>query len=260
MTKIAAHITKKVADKLNSMFTTEREKYEKLWDDIKTFVKYASIRDRKFYDRVAKGSILYEKSDGTYVTLDEYLDGAKETNENKVYYTTDKASQSAYISMFAAQGIDVVVLPNMLDTQFAQDTSRATARASNSFAWTTEVASALSDEDSEEIESVAKLFRDLGGEKLNVEFKKLKDTATPAVLNVSEESRRMEDMMKMYAMSAGEAMPDALLDSTLIGVNTSCPIITKLSVDADEAHAKRIAKQVYTLAKLSQRKHERRMN
>ena len=196
--------------------------------------------------------ILYEKSDGTYVTLDEYLDGAKETNENKVYYTTDKASQSAYISMFAAQGIDVVVLPNMLDTQFAQivEGDREGVKFLRVDA---EVASALSDEDSEEIESVAKLFRDLGGEKLKVEFKKLKDTATPAVLNVSEESRRMEDMMKMYAMSAGEAMPDALLDSTLI-VNTSCPIITKLSVDADEAHAKRIAKQVYTLAKLSQRK------
>ncbi len=251
VTKIAAHITKKVADKLNSMFTTEREKYEKLWDDIKTFVKYASIRDRKFYDRV-KGSILYEKSDGTYVTLDEYLDGAKETNENKVYYTTDKASQSAYISMFAAQGIDVVVLPNMLDTQFAQ-TVESDREGVKFLRVDAEVASALSDEDSEEIESVAKLFRDLGGEKLKVEFKKLKDTATPAVLNVSEESRRMEDMMKMYAMSAGEAMPDALLDSTLI-VNTSCPIITKLSADADEAHAKRIAKQIYALAKLSQRK------
>ena len=251
VTKIAAHITKKVADKLNSMFTTEREKYEKLWDDIKTFVKYASIRDRKFYDRV-KGSILYEKSDGTYVTLDEYLDGAKETNENKVYYTTDKASQSAYISMFAAQGIDVVVLPNMLDTQFAQ-TVESDREGVKFLRVDAEVASALSDEDSEEIESVAKLFRELGGEKLKVEFKKLKDTATPAVLNVSEESRRMEDMMKMYAMSAGEAMPDAFLDSTLI-VNTSCPIITKLSADTDEAHAKRIAKQIYTLAKLSQRK------
>ena len=132
--------------------------------------------------------------------------------------------------------------------------SRATARASNSFGVDAEVASALSDEDSEEIESVAKLFRDLGGEKLKVEFKKLKDTATPAVLNVSEESRRMEDMMKMYAVIGWRGLcPTHWLDSTLI-VNTSCPIITKLSADADEAHAKRIAKQIYTLAKLSQRK------
>ena len=81
----------------------------------------------------------------------------------------------------------------------------------------------------------------------------MKNEKIASMITMSEETRRMQDMMKMYAMSAGEAMPDALLDSTLI-VNTSCPIITKLSVDADEAHAKRIAKQVYTLAKLSQRK------
>lgn len=188
VTKIAAHITKKVADKLNSMFTNGREDYEKIWNDIKTFVKYASIRDRKFADRV-KGSVLYEKTDGTYVTLDEYLEAAKETNENKVYYTTDKAAQSAYVRMFADQGIDVIVMSGMLDTQFAQtvETEREGVKFLRVDA---EVADALSEDGAEENEELCALFREIGGEKLKVELKKLKDSATPAVLNVSEDSRR----------------------------------------------------------------------
>lgn len=249
VTKIASHITKKVADKLNGMFNTGREDYEKLWGDIKTFVKYASIRDRKFAERV-KGSVLYEKTDGTFVTLDEYLEGAKETNENKVYYTTDKAAQSAYVKMFADQGIDVIVMNGMLDTQFAQSVEME--REGVKFLRVdAEVADALSEDGAEENEAVSALFREIGGESLKVEFKNLKDSSTPAVLNVSEESRRMEDMMRMY--SIGQAMPEMPLDATLI-VNASCPLIGKLAADPDAEHQKKIAKQIYSLAKLSQRK------
>ena len=249
VTKIAAHITKKVADKLNSMFTNGREDYEKIWNDIKTFVKYASIRDRKFADRV-KGSVLYEKTDGTYVTLDEYLEAAKETNENKVYYTTDKAAQSAYVKMFADQGIDVIVMSGMLDTQFAQtvETEREGVKFLRVDA---EVADALSEDGAEENEELCALFREIGGEKLKVELKKLKDSATPAVLNVSEDSRRMEDMMKMYSM--GQDMPEMPVETTLI-LNTASPLIEKLSSDGNEEHRKKIAKQIYSLAKLSHRK------
>ena len=115
--KISQHITKKVADKLNSMFTNEREAYEKIWRDLKTFVEYGSLRDRKFYDRV-KGSVLLETTDGSYKTIDEYLEAAKEKHENKIYYATDVTAQSKYVKMFRDEGIEVAVLDRIIDTQF----------------------------------------------------------------------------------------------------------------------------------------------
>ena len=117
VTKVGAHIVKKVADKLNSLCNLEREQYEKIWNDIRIFVEYACIRDRKFYERV-KSSLLLSLTDGTFVTIDEYLEKAKQTNEGVVYYTTDRALQAQYISLFAAQGISVAVLEKTLDTQF----------------------------------------------------------------------------------------------------------------------------------------------
>ena len=97
--KISAHIVKKVADKLNSMFQNDREGYEKIWRDLKTFVEYGCMRDRKFYDRV-KDSILFEKCGGGFVTMQEYLDGAKESHPGKIYYATDATAQASYIAMF----------------------------------------------------------------------------------------------------------------------------------------------------------------
>ena len=115
--KMSQHIVKKVADKLNSLFTTERENYEKLWQDIKIFVEYGSLREKKFYDRV-KDSVIYQLTGGRYVTLDEYLEGAKEKHENTVYYATDKMAQAQYISMLEGEGIDVMYLDKGLDNQF----------------------------------------------------------------------------------------------------------------------------------------------
>ena len=115
VSKISAHIVKKVADKLNSMFNTEREKYESVWRDLKTFVEYGCMRDRKFYDRV-KDSIVFEKCSGGYATLNEYLETAKDTHENKVYYSNDKTAQASYISMFENEGMEVVLLDKVLDT------------------------------------------------------------------------------------------------------------------------------------------------
>ena len=115
--KISAHITKKVADKLISLFSTEREKYEKLWNELKTFVEYACLRDRKFYDRV-KNYVLLPLTDGTFMTVDEYLEDAKAKHENVVYYASDKVAQAQYISMFNAQDIKVVLLDKLIDAQF----------------------------------------------------------------------------------------------------------------------------------------------
>lgn len=115
--KMSQHIVKKVADKLNALFTNERESYEKLWQDIKIFVEYGSLREKKFYDRI-KGSVIYPLTSGKYVTLDEYLETAKEKHENTVYYATDRMTQAQYISMLENEGIDIAYLDKGLDNQF----------------------------------------------------------------------------------------------------------------------------------------------
>ena len=249
VTKIAAHITKKVADKINSMFADDRASYEKMWNDLKVFVRYASIRDKKFAERV-KGSALFEKTDGSFVTLDEYLDSAKETNENKVYYTTDKAAQSAYVKMLTDQRIAVVELAGVLDSNYIQ--SLETERDGVKFLRVdAEVADAVADNNSEADEELTALFKKFGPEDMTVEFKAFKDIETPAVLTVSEDERRFGDMMKMYSIGRGD-MPEMPMKQTLV-VNTSCPIIEKLKGE-DEAKRDTIAKYVYSLAKLSSKK------
>ncbi len=245
VSKITAHIVKKVTDKLNSLMNTERESYSKLWNDLKLFVEYGCMRDRKFYDRV-KGSVLFEKTDGEKVTLDEYLEKAKEKHENVIYYTADKTSQAQYLSMFENAEIDVIVLDKVIDTQFVtlieQDRSVKFTRID------AEVASALKG-DGEKMESKAldELFKKVSGnEKLNIVFENLKDESVPAILNVSEQSRRFDDMMKMYSMGDGGA---SMAEETLI-LNANSSLIKKLADKPDE----NIAKQLYTLTLLSQRR------
>ena len=217
-------------------------------------MEYASLRDRKFYDRV-KGSILFEVTDGSYVTLDEYLEGAKEKHENTVYYAADKVAQSQYISMFAEEGIKVVLLDRMIDTQFVNVVEQD--RSGIKFVRVdADVASALkNDAPTTENEELKALFvKASGNEKLNVKFENLKSSKIPAILNVSEESRRMEDMMRMYALSGGTDAPKFPVDMTLV-VNLNAPLVTRLSAllgeNADKAE--KIAKQIYTLSLLSQR-------
>ena len=202
--KISAHIVKKVADKINSMFNTDRENYEKLWNDLKTFVEYGSMRDRKFYDRL-KDSILYQNTDGKFVTLKEYLDAAKEKHENTVYYTADKTAQAQYIAMFAAEGIEVVVLDKLIDTQFINVIEQENDGV-KFVRIDADVASALKAEGkAEDNAKLADLFKKVSGNKeLKVRFELLKNAKVPAILNISEESRRMDDMMKMYRMSGSD--------------------------------------------------------
>lgn len=247
--KISAHITKKVADKLNSMFNLERENYEQLWNDLKMFVEYGCIRDHKFYDRV-KGSVLLPITNGSFLTIDEYLEKAKELHENIIYYTTDKISQAQYISMFNEQGINVVVLDKMIDTQFItsveQDKNIKFRRCDS------DVADALKgDGEVYDNKKLSDLFVKISGnDKLIVKYEILKDTAVPCILNMAEEARRFEDMMKMYRMSNGDSAAfDTLpIEATLI-INSNNGLIRKLGDSLDES----IAKQIYTLALLSQR-------
>ena len=248
--KISAHIVKKVADKLVSLFDTDREGYEKMWEDIKTFVEYGAMRDAKFYDKV-KGAIIFRTCKNKYVTFSEYLEGAKEKHENKVYYATDPAHQTSYISMLDAEGIECVVLDKFIDTQFinAIEMNEAGVKFCRV---DSEIADALKDGDAEEIEAVKNVFKEIVPEATALKFEKFKDDKIPAILNVSEQSRRMEEMMKLYRMAGEGGNTSFPTEATLI-INTENALVKKLETDEDEDKKKLIAKHIYDLSLISQR-------
>ena len=255
VTKVSAHIVKKVADKLISLSKNERERYEKVWDDIKTFVEYAAMRDAKFRDRI-KDHLLLRLTDGTHKTIDEYLDAAKETNENTVYYTTDKAAQAQYVAMFEAKGIAVAEFDSLLDTQFA--TSEETHRTGVKFLRVDADLGILgSAEVQEENKALTDLFLKISGnDKLTVKQESLAESEVPAVLSVSEESRRMEDMMKMYRL-ANEGDEDFSFptDLTLV-LNRKAPLLVKLEqmLKDNKEKTEQLATQIWRLALLAHRK------
>jgi molecular chaperone HtpG len=244
---------KKVADKINSLFNTEREEFEKLWRDIKTFVEYGALRDKKFYDRVLP-SIIWEKTSGGYVTLDDYLENAKEKHENTVYYANDKVVQAQYISMFEKENIDVVVLDTVIETQFI--TLIENEKKIKFMRIDADVASALKGEgEAGDEPELTEIFKEVSAnEKLTVKYELLKDTSTPAVLTISEEARRMSDMMRMYRMNADDITGMPEVESTLI-INKANTTVKHLieAVGADKARARNIASQMYNLALLAQR-------
>jgi len=251
VTKISAHITKKVGDKLNAMFQNDRPAFENLWRDLKTFVEYACMRDRKFYDRV-KDTLLFEKCGGGFVTLQEYLEAAKEKHENKLYYATDATAQTQYIQMFRKEEIDVLLLDRVIDTQFIT-TVEMNGENIKFCRVDAETPEALKDDgDKTEIPVLKDLFAKVMKEGTGIAFDRFRDTATPAVLNVSEESRRMQDMMRLYKM---EGMGDFPVESTLV-LNTASPLVAKLTALCDAGNdtlAEMMARQIASLATMSQR-------
>lgn len=228
------------------MFNLDRESYEKQWNDIKAFVEYACLRDGKFYSK-AESAILYEKHDGGFTTIDEYLENAKEKHENKVYYASDKVSQASYISMFENSGIDVLLLPHVIDTQFAQliETKKDGVQFLRVDA---ELDSSMKGDSSEELPRVLEIFKAIVPEECEIKFEALKDESLPAILTVSENSRRMADMMRMYA-SMGQNAPMFPTESTLI-LNSSSPIIKGLG-EKESEKASLIAKHIYSLCTLT---------
>ena len=253
VSKVSAHIVKKVADKLNSLKLNEPDKYSNIWDDISSFIEYACMRDKKFYDRV-KGSLLLPLVDGTKLTYDEYLEGAKDRHEKTIYYATDKALQAQYISMFASQDIKIALLDKPIDTQFATLLEQY-MEGIKFVRIDSEISDLLkNDEKSEDNEEIRNLFKKVSNnENLEVKFDSLKLKDTPVVLNVSEHSRRMEEMMKMYRMDTSEnSFP---IESTLV-VNTSSPLIAKLqkNITEEPQKAEKIASYIYKLTLLSQKK------
>ena len=247
VTKISNHITKKVADKLTSMFNLQRENYEKQWHDLKTFVEYGCLRDPKFYSKVEK-AIVYEKNDGNFVTLDEYLDKAKGKHENRIYYAQDKIGQAGYISMFEKNDIDVILLPHLIDTQFCQ-LVESKNEGVKFLRVDSEIADSMKGDDSVELEAVKTIFKSVVPDNVEIKFQALKDSTIPAVLNVTEDSRRMEDFMKMYRGMGNDA-PVLPAESVFV-LNSSCDVITSLETKSPEKAAI-VAKHIYNLCLLTQ--------
>ena len=264
VSKVSAHIVKKVCDKLNSLCDTDRETYEGVWDSIRTFVEYACMRDRKFYDRV-KDSLLFKLTDGKFVTVEEYFktdDEAAETAEKVIYYTSDPEGQAQYVSLFEAEGIRVAVLDKLIDSQFVQMyESYVGGDGKNAVKFQridADVAAALTkDGDITESEALSALYRKVSeNDKLEIKYVSLKDESVPAMLTVSEQSRRMEEMMKMYAMqSGGDGMPTFPVEYTLT-INTASALTGRMIdlCESDPAKAELLAAQVYRLCLLSQRR------
>ena len=254
VSKLSAHIVKKVADKLNSLYNTERENYETVWENIKIFVEYACMRDNKFYDRV-KDSILIKLTDNTHTTVTDYLESAKKTHENTVYYATDKALQAQYISLFEAEGIKVAHFDKQFEVQFLSMLEQY-MEGVKFVRVDADVASALKNEgDVTENDALAQLFKEASGNsELKVKFENLKSAKTPAILNISEESRRMEEMMRMYSGSA--ATPMGMSTEETLVVNSASSLVKKLEslVATDKDNATKMASYIYKLAVLAQRK------
>ncbi|MBE6555975.1 MAG: molecular chaperone HtpG [Ruminococcaceae bacterium] len=256
VSKVSAHIVKKVADKLISLCKNERERYEKVFDDIKTFVEYAAMRDGKFYDRT-KDALLLKLTDGKHMTIGEYLDAAKEKHENTVYYTTDPAMQAQFLAMYEAADIPVVHFDSMLDTQFAAAVESHMGNV-KFLRVDADPASALKNEgESTENDALRQLFVKVSGnDKLTVKFEALKDPDVPAILSVTEESRRMEDMMRMYRMAGGEGEDLAFPTESALILNTTSTLMTQIDgmLAKGDEKAEPLAAYIYRLALLSSRK------
>ena len=246
--KISKHITKKVADKLVSVFKNERKEYESYWDDISPFIKFGCIKDDKFYERM-KDIILYKTTDGEFKTFSEIP-----KYDDKVYYVSDMNAQAQYVKIFKDNGIDAIILEHNIDTHFV--TYLEYKEAGTKFVRIdSDVDEALkADEegvDAEKNNKLITLFKDaLGMEKLEIKAQALKTEGTPAVITINEYQRRINDMNRIYGDMFGANNEKA--KETLI-INTANSIIKKLT-EYDDEKRNLLCRHIYDLAVLSQRK------
>ncbi|MBR5766059.1 MAG: molecular chaperone HtpG [Lachnospiraceae bacterium] len=300
--KISDYISKKVADKLAGMCKTEKEEYEKYWDDISPFIKFGCLKDDKFCEKMTD-YILFKNLNGKYVTLPECLEvkpidkdeeGSKATDENgeaveaevvddkkdedtsakdddagddedgekpprkTIYYVTDEQQQSQYIKMFKDQGKDAVILTHNIDQPFVQqlESKNEDVKFMRIDAdLTEEFKEEVSEDDKKTIEeettALSELFKKvLNKESLEVKVEKLKNEATSSILTVSEETRRMQDMMKMYSMNGMGMGPMGDMGETLI-LNSGNKLVKYILENKDSDNTPTIVKQLYDLARIA---------
>ena len=284
--KVADYISKKVADKLNGMFKTDRENYEKYWDDISPFIKFGCLKDEKFGEKM-KNSMLYKNLDHKYMTLEDIIKEAKgeeaeaaKTEETKaeetkadaeeskdadakveektrIFYVTDEVQQSQYINMFKAQGQDAIILTHNIDSAFItyleqkhQEVQFLRIDADVHDSLKDEVAEDEKEEFQKTTDSLVEIFRkELGNEKLDVKVEKLKDENVASMAVLSEENRRMQEMMKMYGMGGMDASMFGS-QATLV-LNANHPLVQFLVANKDSENVSIICKQLYDLAMLA---------
>ena len=280
--KISDYITKKVSDKLSGMFKTDRENYEKYWDDISPFIKYGCLKDSKFGDKM-KDAILMKDLDGRYLTVEEYLkkdgeeakpedEAPKEAPEAKqeeakpeekpaekqtVYYVTDEKEQGQYIRMFREAKLNAVILGQVIDTPFIgyMEQKNENVKFVRIDADLTEAFKEDTKKDEAEekkAEALISLFRKAAGnEQLDVKVEYLKDAEVASMMTMSEEGRRMQEMMKMYAMYGMQMGDLGEKDQTLI-LNANNRLVKRLlNEEGGEELRQQIAEQLYDMALLS---------
>lgn len=276
--KISEYITKKVADKLSGMYKVDRENYEKYWEDINPFIKYGCLKDDKFREKM-KDFIIFKNLEDKYITLPEYVEAAKpkkeeaetvednkddaakkddnkEEDKTTVYYATDLKQQSQYVNMFKEAGMDALVLTQNIDQPFISQLEagddkvkfqRIDADVTNSF----KDESIDEEEIKKETETLSEMFKKaLNNDKLEVKVEKLKNESVSSMITLSEESRRMQDMMKMYSM--GGQMDSGMFQSgqTLV-LNSSNKLVQYLLANKESENTDMICEQLYDLAMLS---------
>ena len=289
--KVADYISKKVADKLTGMFKTDRENYEKYWDDISPFIKFGCLKDEKFGEKM-KDSMLYKNLDHKYLTLDDIIKESKgvedgeaaaenadsaaeadtadatentdeKTDENKeeektrIYYVTDEIQQSQYINMFKAQGQDAIILTHNIDSAFItyleqkhQDVQFLRIDADVHDSLKDEVAEDEKEEFQKTTDTLVEIFRkELNNDKLEVKVEKLKDDKVASMAVLSEQDRRMAEMMRMYGMSGMD--PSMFGSKATLVLNANHPLVKYLAEHKDGENTSIICKQLYDLAMLA---------
>ena len=271
--KISDYITKKVADKLAGLCKTDKESYEKYWDDISPFIKFGCLKDEKFCDKM-NDYILFKNLDDKYLTLPEILkkdeanadteetqdtdtaaDAEKDTRK-VVYYVTDKVQQSQYIRMFKEQGMDAVILDHNIDTSFisqleARNEQYRFARID------ADVTDSLKEDVSEEelkktTDTLTEVFKNaLGKDNLDVKVEKLKDENISSMITLSEDTRRMQDMMKMYSMHGMGMDPSMFGGSETLVLNANNALVQYIFEHKDSEHVPTFCKQLYDLAMIA---------
>ena len=284
--KVAEYISKKVADKLTGMFKTDRENYEKYWDDISPFIKFGCLKDEKFGEKM-KDSMIYKNLDHKYLTLDDIIKESKGNAEEKntseeadkaetaqadtekasgeseeeektsIYYVTDEVQQSQYINMFKEQGQDAVILSHNIDSAFVtyleqkhQDVRFLRIDADVHDSLKDEVAEDEKESFQKKADSLVEIFRkELGNDKLNVKVEKLKDDKVASMAILSEQERRMAEMMKMYGM--GGMDPSMFGSQATLVLNANHPLVKFLTEHKRSKNVPIICKQLYDLAMLA---------
>ena len=255
VSKISKHIVKKVADKLKSLYKNERENYEKFWDDIQVFIKFGCLKDESFYDKV-KDSILFKTINSQYITLNDYLENCKEKHENKVFYVSNEEQQSQYIKLFKDYGLDAVILDSTIDNHFISmiEFKNQGVHFNRIDADLSDILKDNDNENNKEIKTdIENLFKDVIGDRINnYSVESLKSEDTPAIILISEQSRRMAEMRSQFAgMDFGMSFEE---EKTLV-INNNSSIVKKLvSLKDDESKKEQISlicNQIVDIALLS---------